>query len=324
MIVRIPERIESKGFFWLPSDPSNRFSGILSMSESGRITVEIQGDLTGELNRGAARILGEVSQLGGITLEHCTPLSFRFGSTMECTLHVRLALCGVHYEEDENTTFSKVSFSVDGLLEWLSISGFTLDPSPLHPFSGEPLTVTYQHPAPIDLRLSEELSMRFAFGGRGPTRRRTVTEVHMEQTAHVSIESREPLYVEDLMSLVFTIRNFFCFATGESVSVHSVVVMTDDVRRKADDPDSERFPISLYCESPYHSEKVPEIYEDRMLFQYAEVESSIASVVARWIESYEAFKPTFDLYFASRLDRHAHLEVRFQWLTQALEALHRG
>ena len=151
-----------------------------------------------------------------------------------------------------------------------------------------------------------------------------MTNVHIEQTAHVSLESSEPLHVEDIMSLTVTIRNFFCFAIGEAVSIHSVFVATDDIRREVGDGPTQRLPIKLYCESLYHSEKVPQVYEDRMLFRYAEVKSDIASIIARWFESYEAFKPTLDLYFASRLDRHANLEVRFQWLTQALEALHRG
>ena len=320
--MRITEPIETKGHFWLPSDSSNRFPGVLSISESGRITVEIQGDLPGAFDHGAVRLLGEVNKLGGITLEHCTLLSYRINNTIEYTLDARFALCGVLYEENESATFCRVSFSIDGLSEWLSISGFTLDRSSFS--NDKSLTLTYQHPAPIDLRLSEDISIRFAFSFRGPTVRRTMTNVHIEQTAHVSLESSEPLHVEDIMSLTVTIRNFFCFAIGEAVSIHSVFVATDDIRREVGDGPTQRLPIKLYCESLYHSEKVPQVYEDRMLFRYAEVKSDIASIIARWFESYEAFKPTLDLYFASRLDRHANLEVRFQWLTQALEALHRG
>ena len=321
--MRIAEPIEGKGFFWLPSDTSNRFPGILSISESGRITVELQGDLPGVLDYGVVRLLGNVSKLGGVTLEQCTLLSYRFSNTTECILHARYALCGVLYEENENTAFSKVSFSVDGLSEWLSISGFTVDTSSLVLFHDKPLTVTYQRPTPIDLKLSESISIQFAFGVGGPTLRRTLTEVHIRQTAYVSVESREPLQIEDIMSLTYRIRNFFCFAIGQAVSIHSLTLEADDIRRESEDQLSDRVPIKVYCESPYHSEKMPQVYGDRMLFRYTDVMNDVESVVAKWIESYEGFKPTFDLFFASMLDRSVHLEVRFQWLTQALEALHR-
>ncbi len=39
--MRLSEPIEKHGFFWLPDDAENKIPGILRISESGEITVEI-------------------------------------------------------------------------------------------------------------------------------------------------------------------------------------------------------------------------------------------------------------------------------------------
>ena len=61
-----------------------------------------------------------------------------------------------------------------------------------------------------------------------------------------------------------------------------------------------------------------------MLFRYTDVRNDFGIILSRWLDSYERYKPTFDLYFASVYGLPAYREVRLLWLTQALEALHRG
>ncbi len=39
--MRLSEPIEKQGFFWLPDDAENKLPGILRISDSGEITVEL-------------------------------------------------------------------------------------------------------------------------------------------------------------------------------------------------------------------------------------------------------------------------------------------
>ena len=39
--MRLSEPIERPGFFWLPQDPEHQVPGILRVSKSGRVTLEI-------------------------------------------------------------------------------------------------------------------------------------------------------------------------------------------------------------------------------------------------------------------------------------------
>ena len=318
--MRIAKPIEASGNFWLPSDENNKFPGVLRISEAGNLTVEIQDKLLPDvLLVDVARLLGEVDGLGGITLEDCRSESWAYSALEKHTLRARYALKGVHYEEGDYVTFSKVTFSVDGLSEWLSVSGFTLDLNPLT--RDKPWTVSFQRPAPVIVGTFNDITMEFVFTVQGPTLRRTMTEISIEQTAYVSLESIEPIAIDDMMSLAFKLRDFFRFATSKPVSIYSFMAQTDEVTREANGV-KRRVPIPVYGESPDHSETIPSV--DSMLFRYTDVRDDFGMIISRWLDSYERYKPTFDLYFASVYGLPAYREVRLLWLTQALEALHRG
>ena len=320
--MRIAEPIEASGSFWLPSDEDNKFAGMLRISDSGYITVDIQGSpLPDTLRADVVRLLGEVESLGGVTLEDCRYESWSFSSLEKCTLSVRYALRGVHYEEGESATFSRLTFSVDGLSEWLSISAFTLDwnSSDLD----KPWTISYQRPAPVHVGTFDDITMEFVFSIRGPTLRQTITKVSIEQTAHVSLESIEPVGLEDMMSLAFKLRNFFRFATSKPVSIHSVEAQTDEITREVNGA-KHRIPIPVYGESPHHSETIPNLDSVPMLFRHTDMTNDLAMIVSRWLDSYKRYRPTLDLYFASVFGLPAYLEIRFLSLTQVLEGLHRA
>ena len=320
--MRIAKPIEASGYFWLPSDENNRHPGVLRISEAGHITVELQDKLLPDvLLVDVVRLLGEVDGLGGITLEECRSESWSYSALEKHTLRARYVLKGIHYEEGESITFSKAIFSVDGLSEWLSVSGFTLDGSLFN--RDKPLNVSFQLPAPINVGTSNDITMKFVFAVRGPTRRKTITEVGIEQTAHVALESIEPIDIDDMMSLAFKLRDLFRFAISKPVSIHSFMAQTDEVTREANGV-KHRVPIAVYGESPHHSETIPSVDSGAMLFRYTDVRNIFGMIVSQWLDSYERYRPTFDLYFASVFGLPAYREVRLLWLTQALEALHRG
>ena len=253
--MRIAKPIEASGNFWLPSDENNKFPGVLRISEAGNITVEIQDKLLPEvLLVDVVRLLGEVDGLGGITLEDCRSESWSYSALEKHTLCARYALEGVHYEEGESVTFSKVTFSVDGLSEWLSVSGFTIDLDPLD--RDKPWTVSFQRPGPVIVGTFNDITMKFVFAVQGPIRRRTITEIRIEQTAYVSLESIEPIAIDDMMSLAFKLRDFFRFATSKPVSIYSFMAQTDEVTREANGV-KRKVPIPVYGESPDHSETIP-------------------------------------------------------------------
>ncbi len=132
--MRIKEKFKRSGYFWLPSKPERKISGTLSISDGGNIELEVVGlfdeniqsfDRTDDLKR----IVGEIEEDGFITLENCfyTKKSFTFGGISKSLVYVNRILSGVLYSEGESILLNTFSFSVEGMDEWVGITGINVD-----------------------------------------------------------------------------------------------------------------------------------------------------------------------------------------------------
>lgn len=143
--MRLQNAIESIGYFWLSESPDARLPGTLRISQSGAATLNLIGnfgDVPGAMNGvpRLGRLVGLLENGDPILLEHCVYVnrSFSFGGLSKQVLRVPLVLIGVscdHEESGEPLKFSRIRFAVDGLDEWVGITGiarrvdFTKEPS---------------------------------------------------------------------------------------------------------------------------------------------------------------------------------------------------
>ena len=131
--MRIENEQINQGYFWLPSNPNKKIPGTLSIKNGGKVELEVIGHFDDgfatlteqiELNR----IIGLVENHNLITLEKCfyKNKNFSFGGVSRSKIHVNQALAGVEYEQEEQLSFESISFSVDGLEEWVGMSGISV------------------------------------------------------------------------------------------------------------------------------------------------------------------------------------------------------
>ena len=187
--MRLNEPIESPGVFWHPATPDRQVSGTLNISEEGRITLEVFGINAPPFDNPAdtlvpapepfssgkqiKRILGIIKQQA-VTLEDCIygPYNFNFGGTIsDSTIHASRAYSGVLYEDTDSVTFNSVTFWLEGLHEWLMMSGYSVEEH----FTSDKLrfTVTSAPVAPVVVDLGDQSSLQFDLSrtipGVGPT-----------------------------------------------------------------------------------------------------------------------------------------------------------
>ena len=179
--MRIKEQIKKSGFFWLPSadsnssdaPPDNAVSGTLSISDGGNIELELTQPLvTGirdfklnDLNQ----ILGHVETYGRVTVDRCQSItpkhSIVHGVWMESELiKANRVLTGIRYKEDVPPCFNTFTFSVEGIDEWVGISGIKVD----HQHENRALTISYNLPDDILLKLEKEMQLLIKFAATPP------------------------------------------------------------------------------------------------------------------------------------------------------------
>ena len=334
--MRLAEPIETTGVFWLPGQPDTQLSGVLKISESGEITVDLAGvfgdplvtprrfgvSATPNIEAAApdpGRIVGILQRGGRITLDRCLRQNSRFslpGHVSTSTIYAELALVGAEYSEGEEALFSEFSFSVEGLDAWLSISGIEIEQD-IENWKG---SIHFHVPDDIPLHLPCDAELTFRFGLTFPSVSVLRTEATVQQTALALVKLREPRPIEYFSSLAFKLCNFLTLALDQAVSIQS---MTGYLDQETAEEESRRIPVRVYGQFAPWPEKKPTTRWHDSLFRYPHVASQLDNMMGKWFENYETFEPAFNLYFALRTQPSQFLDTKILWLTQALETLHR-
>jgi hypothetical protein len=324
--MRLSEPIEKSGYFWLPGNPADRLPGVLRISETGKATLEvigIFGDTLAALNdknSNLNRVVGVIENGNLITLNRCfyKNRNISFGGLSKSTICANFVLSGFNYEEDEAITFSKLSFSMEGLDEWLSISGLRVE----HNWDDRSASIHFTPPEEIALQLPEGIGLAFTFGWTVPSGI-NVTEAKITQKAYILLTSESLRPIKDFLSVVFKINNFLCFATDETVSLDSATGYSREITRDIGNGETREVPITIYYQSMPYSEVKPKVQWHNMLFRYGHVTNELERILTNWLANYETSEPAFNLYFASKSGTQKYLEGRFLSLVQGIETLHR-
>lgn len=324
--MRLSEPFEKSGYFWLPGKTENRLPGVLRITETAEATLEIIGifgDTLAALNETApdlGRIVGIIENGDLITLDHCfyKNRNISFGGISKSTIYASFVLSGVQYDEGESITFSKFSFSVEGLDEWLSVSGLRVE----HNWDDKSASIHFTPPKEIALQLPDGIGLAFTFGWTLPVAS-TVTEAKITQKAYISLTSESLRSIDDFLAVVFKINNFLCFATDETVSLDSATAYSYEITRDSGNGKNHEIPIKVYYRSIPLSEVKPKVQWHGMLFRYGQIATQLEIILNNWLNNYETSEPAFNLYFASKSGAHRYLDGRFLSLAQGIETLHR-
>ena len=244
--MRLAEPIETTGIFWLPEEPETRLPGVLRISETSRITLELTGVIgnspsvfsnvgvpvtprSGDGDSDFGRIVGTVEKGGRVTLDRCS----RDGGNLvlpsglfRSNFYVSLAFLGVEYGKEEQASFSDFRFSVDGLDAWLSISGigeleFAEGPEKM---SG---SIPFHKPDDILLTLSSGDQLEFSFSLSFPNVAIPVTEMAIKQTSLVCVTSERPQSIEYFSTIAVRLCNFLSLALDQDVGIQSMTGFLD-------------------------------------------------------------------------------------------------
>lgn len=321
--MRIHDKYEKLGYFWLPGHDDLKVPGTLKISDGGDIELEIVGHFEKKsevLNRELEfeRIIGEVEQDGLVTLEKCfyTRKNDPFGTITRSQLCVNRALIGVRYEEDEIVTLNSVSFTVEGLSEWIGISGLSIPQRDNY----RNFTVNYELPEEIVCDLIEGFELKIWQNSSSKISR---FEAKISQQAYLTIQSEEARELSEFQSLISKITFFLCFAIDSNITISDVSATTNDLLRELSDGRKLPVRIKLYYASIPFSRDVPKNFGYRMLFSFGSIQENAEGIFKTWLEAYSRIRPALDLYFSSVTGEHKYLESRFLALAQGLETYHR-
>ena len=321
--MQLPESIETYGYFWLAEKPDNRLTGVLRISEKGEPSLETFGAFDSPFNGPPKRLTGErlhilgvTDKAGPVTLVDCLVTQQTDVVNVELlsksNLHVDCVFWGAHFDTEE-IGFSGMTFSVEGLDEWFAFHHrpFSHD---MDPTGG--MSFTYSQPEPTTFQLPDNLSIGFHMGAgtnSGMFQETVTTKMS------ISIESSKMRSFSEFMQVLRKVKNFICLAFDRSVSFTSIT----GSRRESNAPHTPHDTVVIYGQfDPYDLPK-EDISAGNFLISFDEMAHDIQEYLPRWLQRYEEYEPTFNLYFAVSSNRYMHLEAAFMFLVHGIESLHR-
>ena len=325
----ISEPLEEAGFFWLPDNPERRVPGFLRVSQWGAPTLEtISLSDTFVIDRSFGdpwiggdpinfeRIIG-ITKSGPVTLDDCKERSgeARLGGLSTSHLDANQLFVGVGYGGDSEITFSELRFSIQGLDEWLWISGIEV----VHHESTK-VSVHFARPDPIKLKVSDEICLEFNYNASFPTGF-NVKEARVSQKAHISLISSTEKPLDDFLSLAHKIKNFFSFVATRTAFIDSVFGYSDEIKQSGTDADY-RVPVKIYFSEFPFSKEYRNARAHEMLFGFSEINEHVEAIFRKWIQIYASHESILDRYFVSNLDHTMDLERRFLILAEGMAAIH--
>lgn len=324
--MRIPDSYKRAGFFWLPSNPAKKVPGTLSTSDGGRIALEIVGlfrDGIGDAlnsNDGLERIVGQVEVDGMVTLENCFYVrkTIAFGGIATSLIHASLLLTGVAYDDGEPIALNTASFSIEGLDEWLGVTGICVD----YAADLRTATIRYTPPETLEYELGGGFRLQITHSYTLPGVPVT-TEAKVTQRAYFKLLSETARQFSDFVEILHKISYLLCFAVDATVAIRDVTVTSNSIATTLSDGRRRQVPIKAQYESLPFATELPPIAFDRMLFSFGQIREHAGQVFNRWLAAYAVIRPSLGLYFSAATGSHKFLEGRFLALAQALETYHR-
>lgn len=324
--MRIDEELKLSGYFWLPSNRDKKVAGTLYIKNGGEIELEIIGHFSDGYPKSNAddidfeRIIGDVEKLSLVTLENCFYVqknySFNNGIS-KSKINVNVAFSGVEYEQDEVITFDSFNFSIDGLEEWVGISGISIE----YDDDYMAAKIRVSQPDFLSYKLNNGLSLEISFGHSMPIKSYPIN-LNVSQNTFFKVISKKSLNIDEVIFYLHKFVTFLNFAIDENVSLKSVYCFSNSFAREVNGIDRPE-PIGVYYSSIPFEKEVPKIEQRTMLFRFIDVKQRFDVIIGKWLDVYEVFTPSLNLYFSTKSGAQKYLEGKFLVLAQALETYHR-
>jgi hypothetical protein len=320
-------RVESQtieGYFWLPETPDHKVSGKLLISERGDVNLEIMGAITKDCPMDPDelhRVHGQLENGKAVTIEpnFFTNRSLSLPGMAKSKLSCRLVIIGAFFDAEEDIAFDRVKFAVEGLNEWVGISGIKVENNWKEKTGSIHFTPPEEETHILDD--GNEFSIRFQWTlpSSGPA----TTEAKITQKSLIEISSSNGLLpLKVYAQYIYRFTNFLCLAHDKPLALTYLEAYHPDIHIELTDKQVPQNIEVIYPSLP-HPDKEHKTDIFGLLFNYKAVSENFAKVLSNWLKDYDELEPAFNLYFAATGSDNLYLDNKFLFLVQGLETLHR-
>ncbi len=324
------------GYFWLSGgeDQSRQVAGTLAVSEAGRVTLETFGYFSddplslahGSFGQAApklTRIFGYTRERGAVTLINGICTQSRHQSTASgvvfasSVILAETLLTGGHFDEEE-PLFDRLACKIEGLDEWLGISGITAE----HDFENHRTSITYQRPSPLPFQASDDVEGEFGFGFSIPNPAPWATTAQVSQSAYIALSTSASWTTENVINWAVKMRNFLSLGTDAPVAITSLDGYLPVDNQESATTSNRENSVKIFFQSAQHSPESVAVQPWSMSFAYRDLGNGLSNSLTNWIDLCREWPQPVGLFFDARYgDGVLSGDLQFLKVAEALETL---
>lgn len=326
--MRIKSPIEKSGFFWLPTNPDKKLPGKLSIQNGGKIELEVVGlfdesidglnKLLNNLDE-LDRVIGHIEEYGYVTLDGCyyKNRNYAFGGISKSIIRSNQAIMRVAFDRDEPIMLNNFKFSVEGINEWVGISGISVSSD----FKQKTTNINYTPPKDLIFKLDKGMQLAITYSWNVPLWNNP-SEAKITQNTFFKLKSEAERPQSDFISTAYKLTTLLCFAVDKTVCINEVFASVNSIKEEIGEKKKPLIFEIFYQSLPWVKE-IPKIEVHKMLFRFPQIKDEAEKIINKWLLAYETIDPALNLYFSSKAGDHKYLDSNFLALAQGLETYHR-
>jgi hypothetical protein len=315
----IKEGIQETGYFKL-SFYNEEFFGTLNIFNGGEIKLEL---IINDFKK-SHEIFGKeidiiIGKVGFIGQKRITLIGGFVTSsdpnTSKVVIHPNTAYSGeVLYDNQDEITFNKVSFSIEGFYEWVGITGINSKRA------DDKYILEHVKQNSITFNLNNRMKFKIIPAILSVGRNRDLHEAKFIEDTLIEIESKDELEFSEFRKIIYSITYFMCFVLNKIVSIYNLKGTSNNVFYKQNN--QKIYPrIDIYYSSlPFSSQENKNFHYK--LFEFCDIRDNCENMLNIWIDLYHN-NPALSLYFLYKNKNNSFWESKFLALSQALETFHR-
>lgn len=326
------DKIEIKGYWFLPDNPKNQIAGILNYLPNERITLELIGSFQDPIDflksnekdkmREVDIVLGESSDSRKITLINCrSSQSFNYSCSFSMQVfNIQFVLRGMHVNDYKQEIFNSITLRLPQLTKW--VNNYRLKYS--IPFKSEvahgfSLGYNLDESNIINAELDDSVQMKIEYVCYPPSD--TYQEqIKVTQVYQLSFNTKDNWPFHKLLRLGNKFCDFLSLATFYSIDYNKITFRSPVIFQELNNGRKIFHPIDFY----FIQDNIPvqKASSSDYLFDHNIISSAFEDIMRAWYKLDQTMVPILQHLIDSIQPKTYFSKADFLVVIQALEGFH--
>lgn len=317
------DKLEFKGYFWIPENPEEQITGLLNFSQKKGVELELFGQFEifdNASSNDSIIILGITSDGKRLTLLNCYENAnyFAIPGFRTSSISSIYLLLGEHFDSKDKICFKSMHIVYEDINHWLRISGFD---RMQYDEDSKSTVIKYKKPENLTYDIDNNWQLDIDFSVWSPmANSKPFESAAINQIPEIILKPIQLRRFDEFQDCFETLNSFLSICYFTYPKIKSKEFYLDD----NDGLNDKNIKVELFYKSGVkYSNYRKHDNRRRFLITYSDFNNEFQNVLVRWFYLKNKIGASINILTENFMNRNSSQEVRFLGFAQALENMHR-